>query len=362
MKKILLSTVIALLLLISSTSLVAATDTGLGISPVSLDITLAEGESGVWDFCTYYFSGTINIEAIDVPISVSPSSIEVLSSPSLLSLTLTNIATTAGVYTGYLRFTGLSAENTGLAIQIDVNVSVTATVGAPASSGGGGGNGGGASTGYTVESSDGLVSLNIPEGTVVRNTSGNVFPAYYVQTTALAESPPPPAGSNIIGLAYDFQPAGATFSPPITLTFALPEEVADSDLTLAFYDAAIGEWVLLDSVVNPEAGTITASVSHFTAFAVLVTLPRTVEPTPVPAPTPIVPEPVILGPAPATPEPAPPAPEPVASELTLEPVTPEPVGLPVEPEVAGWVWALMSIGVLVLASSLVWWRLRRRKP
>jgi len=334
----------------------------LGVSPSRVNLDLRDGKCVV-GFNIHYYEGPINISVIGLPVSVAPSRVVVGKSSQGVSLSFESLVD-EGQYQGYIKFSGSSEGSVALAVNVlaTATVSLSATTVAPGLPGGGGGNGGGASTGYTVESSDGLVSLNIPEGTVVRNTSGNVFPAYYVQTTALAESPPPPAGSNIIGLAYDFQPAGATFSPPITLTFALPEEVADSDLTLAFYDAAIGEWVLLDSVVNPEAGTITASVSHFTAFAVLVTLPRTVEPTPVPAPTPIVPEPVILGPAPATPEPAPPAPEPVASELTLEPVTPEPVGLPVEPEVAGWVWALMSIGVLVLASSLVWWRLRRRKP
>ncbi len=35
------------------------------------------------------------------------------------------------------------------------------------------------------------------------------------------------------------------------------------------WDEGAGEWVNLDSIVDPETNTITAEVSHFTAFTVL---------------------------------------------------------------------------------------------
>ncbi len=101
------------------------------------------------------------------------------------------------------------------------------------------------------------------------------------------KSPPAaPEDAHIIGLAYDFGPDGATFDPPITFTWsydpdALPEDVAEEDLVIAYYDEAAGKWVELDGVVDTENNTITASVSHFTTFAII----GTVTPPP-PPPTP----------------------------------------------------------------------------
>jgi hypothetical protein len=52
-----------------------------------------------------------------------------------------------------------------------------------------------------------------------------------------------PAGANIIGLAYDFQPAGITFSPAAIVRFSydpklLPDGIAETSLQIAYFDAA----------------------------------------------------------------------------------------------------------------------------
>ena len=49
----------------------------------------------------------------------------------------------------------------------------------------------------------------------------------------------------------------------------LPEGVAEEDLAIAYYDKEAGQWVELECVVDTENNTITASVSHFTTFAIL---------------------------------------------------------------------------------------------
>jgi len=105
---------------------------------------------------------------------------------------------------------------------------------------------------------------------------------------SIDKSPPdPPEGAHIIGLPYVFSPEGATFDPPITFTWsydpdALPEGVAEEDLVLAYYDEDAGEWVELDCVVDTVNNTITASVAHFTTFAIIgsVTPPVVVPPAP----------------------------------------------------------------------------------
>ncbi|GAI77910.1 unnamed protein product, partial [marine sediment metagenome] len=101
------------------------------------------------------------------------------------------------------------------------------------------------------------------------------------------EPPPPPEEAEIVGLAYDFGPDGATFDPPITLEYTydpadFPEGVAEEDLVIAMWDEELGEWVELPCTVDPVTHTITASVSHFTTFAVIARRP--VPPPPPPAP------------------------------------------------------------------------------
>jgi len=126
----------------------------------------------------------------------------------------------------------------------------------------------------TIEatSEDGNLTMTIPEGTIALDIEGEPLSTL---TTAIDVSPPnPPEDAHIIGLAYDFGPDGATFDPPITLTWsydpeALPEGVAERDLVLAYYDEEAGEWVELPSVVDPVTHTITASAAHFTTFAII---------------------------------------------------------------------------------------------
>jgi len=97
----------------------------------------------------------------------------------------------------------------------------------------------------------------------------------------MEEPPPPPEDAHVIGLVYDFGPDGATFEEAIILTFtydpdALPEGVSEEDLVIAYF--VDGEWVELDEcVIDTETNTITASVSHFTTFAVIGTPPTVVE-------------------------------------------------------------------------------------
>jgi hypothetical protein len=122
-------------------------------------------------------------------------------------------------------------------------------------------------------SADGMLTVNIPQGTVIKDENGRGL--HTLNIAVNDNPPPPPEDTHIIGLTYDFGPAGATFTPPITLTFkydpeTLPEGVAEEDLVLAFYDEEAGEWVTLECTVDPETHTITALVSHFTDFAVMV--------------------------------------------------------------------------------------------
>jgi len=123
----------------------------------------------------------------------------------------------------------------------------------------------------TAESEDALARLTIDEG-----TTGLIEgePLSEISMLEMEVPPAPPADSSVIGLVYDFGPDGATFEPPITLTFTydpalIPEGVLEENLVIAIWDAEAGEWVNLVSIVDPVTNTIRAPVSHFTAFTVL---------------------------------------------------------------------------------------------
>ena len=158
--------------------------------------------------------------------------------------------------------------------------------------GGGGGGGGGSGTTepdndlsgsidsngrfsreVTVESANNKVELTIAEGTTGLTATGK--PLSEITITGMEESPSPPEHHGSIGLTYQLGPDGATFDPPITITFtyndsSIPDGVPEEKLALAFWESSIGEWVKLDSVVNSTDNIITAEISHFTPFTILV--------------------------------------------------------------------------------------------
>ncbi|MBM2825162.1 MAG: hypothetical protein HW402_826, partial [Dehalococcoidales bacterium] len=131
----------------------------------------------------------------------------------------------------------------------------------------------------TAQSSDARVTLVIPVNTVGLTRDGlAVSQIDIVQSIAPAELPP---DSGVVGYVYDFGPEGATFNPAITLTMsydpaAIPSGVAANKLIIAYYDTATGKWVNLTSTVNTAIYTVSALVSHFTAFTVLAYTPPAV--------------------------------------------------------------------------------------
>jgi len=135
-------------------------------------------------------------------------------------------------------------------------------------------------------SEDGTLTLTIPEGTTALDKDDN--PLIILEAEVDTSPPTPPEDTSIIGLAYDFGPDGVAFEPPITLTWNydpndIPEGVAEEDLVLAWYDEAADRWIELVCAVDTESNTITASVKHFTTFAIIVMV------TPAPEPEPEIP-------------------------------------------------------------------------
>jgi len=151
-------------------------------------------------------------------------------------------------------------------------------------------------TNAEITSPDGTVTIDVPKGTVIKDSNGSVI-SQIITVTELEDAPAPPKDKNIIGLAYDFEPDGYTFDPYLVITFYydeddLPEGVIEDELQLAYYDENTGEWVTITCTVDTENNCIKGYIEHFTTFAVLysyadrIDVPDQPETTPQPTSTP----------------------------------------------------------------------------
>jgi hypothetical protein len=125
-----------------------------------------------------------------------------------------------------------------------------------------------------AKSSDNLCNLTINKGTKALDKTGK--PLDGIIAVPMEKPPPPPTNTTVIGLTYDFGPEGATFSPPIPLTFiydpakVLKEGVIETNLVIAVWDKVAGKWVeLTGCTVDPATHTISAPISHFTVYTIL---------------------------------------------------------------------------------------------
>lgn len=120
------------------------------------------------------------------------------------------------------------------------------------------------------------VDIIIDKGTKISDSSDRPLRSLSFSS---AEILPPTEGMHIIGRAYRFEPEDARFNPPITVVWEynpteLPEKVDENKLSLAFWNKSTSEWVeMKDSKVDVESHIVTASVNHFTIFAIVSIVP-----------------------------------------------------------------------------------------
>ena len=120
-------------------------------------------------------------------------------------------------------------------------------------------------------SHDGTVQVSIPYGTYALDE--DEAPVTKIGFTILDEAPQSD-GATVLGHAYRLEPAGATFSPAVTMTWSfdpadIPGGVTPEDLTIAYYDESHNRWVPLDSEIEPAVGAISAPIDHLCVYAVL---------------------------------------------------------------------------------------------
>jgi beta propeller repeat protein len=147
-----------------------------------------------------------------------------------------------------------------------------------------------------LQSTDGRATVFISEGIVAKDASGNPLSLITIKALPSGSLPKVAAGSAFAfaGMAYEIGPDGATFSPPISLSFTLPQAQWGQDYSVKSFDQKTGTWQDLPTAFDAATGAITAQVSHLCTFALLAE-PRAAPGTPgtppsTPVPAPAVPE------------------------------------------------------------------------
>ncbi len=123
-----------------------------------------------------------------------------------------------------------------------------------------------------AQSVDIKAELFIEKDTVALNRNG--YPLFSITVAAIADPQDPDPGTARIGGVYDFIPDGSTFSPAATLTLyyddnMLPEGTGESNLFIAVWNEETGSWERLDCTVDPDANTVSASITHFSRYTLL---------------------------------------------------------------------------------------------
>ena len=121
----------------------------------------------------------------------------------------------------------------------------------------------------TLQSTDGLATVNIGTGIVARDVEGKPLSSLTIRALLQEDLPntSPGASLSFAGRAYELLPEGATFLPGITINFTLPNVQFGQELTVKMYDNTTDTWQDVPSSINPETGIITAHISHFCCFA-----------------------------------------------------------------------------------------------
>jgi hypothetical protein len=141
-----------------------------------------------------------------------------------------------------------------------------------------------------LQSTDGLANISLGYGIRARNSSGRPLTSVSITRIPAENLPAAPPGEALsyAGLAYELLPDGATFSPPVPLSFTIPQVQWGKEYVIQEYDSpagTTGTWEALPGNYNPETGIITVQISHLCRFALFAKAAET-NPTETSAPEP----------------------------------------------------------------------------
>lgn len=223
----------------------------------------------------------------------------------------------SAVFTAHSSGTAVIHTTSGTLISVDSGIlTVNMPPAPPPSGGGGGGGGGGPSAPLTVAGvtniadvvdAKGVFNLEVDAWSddrkvvlvVVRGTACLTSPSAPLSQISIIYMPTSPTFSSESGnvtLAYDFLPSGISFNPAPIVRFsydpkAIPANLAETSLQIAYFDGILNAWVTIPSTVDTNNKFITAQISHFTPYSVTygviapTPIPTTPTTTPIPIPT-----------------------------------------------------------------------------
>jgi hypothetical protein len=211
--------------------------------------------------------------------------------PSVIkSSTLTSITTEMWFSRGIDDLTSQNLANRALGSDLGLGYASLVSTPPPPSGGGGGGGGPPLPTPGTTsvldkilpnglfiedviaKSVDGMCSVTIPKDTIGL-TSANIA-LREIKIIKMDSPPSLPPDFNAVGFFYELGPDGAKFNPPVTISLSykgmqLPPSTAENDIVIVWKDAQ-GKWSKLESTVDTVNKVVTAKISHFTPFGLLV--------------------------------------------------------------------------------------------
>jgi hypothetical protein len=136
MKSVSIVVFLAILILLATAMSYAGTST-LAVGPTNVTITMNGTNSVQQDFTVMCHTGNLHIEPVGVPVSITPSDINITSLSEVITVTITPLTNNSGVYKGYIKFIKGTDSSTSLAVSVAININIIATV--TGSPGGGGG-------------------------------------------------------------------------------------------------------------------------------------------------------------------------------------------------------------------------------
>jgi uncharacterized protein YjdB len=124
-----------------------------------------------------------------------------------------------------------------------------------------------------ITTTDGKITLDISQGTKLLTAGSTILST--IKADVIDLPPDPPTGTALL-LAYEFRPDGATFDPALNLSAKYGElpDGTDAETVRIVYWNGDG-WKNLSSTVNPATGLVTAEISHFSRYAVVVDMVST---------------------------------------------------------------------------------------
>jgi hypothetical protein len=120
---------------------VPAQAASFGLSPAMVDFQIVKGSSKTMEFTVVGYSGSVEISAEDMPVSVSPASVSAVAGSKITLTIKCNEDATDGLYDGRIVFLAKSGNSVMSGIKVRCNLTV-GNSSSPASYGGGGGSSG----------------------------------------------------------------------------------------------------------------------------------------------------------------------------------------------------------------------------